>query len=403
MIVKIGHEPFDLGPGLKALPTLTNVLRLLEELGDRICFDEMRGRILCRDIEQHGHLPGGVWSDVHTIALLAVCEAHGLPASKATVQDAVVLHAKRHAFNPLSDWLEQCALAWDGVERVESALARYWGAVDDEASAAVSRVFLLSLAARGLRPGCKVDTCPIFIGEQGIFKSTALRTLAGGADWFADSPLPIGEKDAMQNIRGKWLWEIGENAGISQRDRNAVKAFLSASHDTFRASYGHFSEDAPRTCVFAVTTNDDEVLHDPTGGRRHLPVRVRRIDIQGLDRDREQLLGEAAYRVTVGEQHWPTAAEDAALKAVRADHQESDVWDDAITDWLDVKPAGFEFTLDELFMHAVHAELGRIDKSAQNRAAKVLSRLGWERGKQVREDGAVRRKWQRKAVTTVTT
>lgn len=403
MIEKIGHDPFELGPGLKALPTLTNVMRLLEEIGDRICFDEMRGRILCRDIEQHGHLPGGLWSDVHTIALVAVCEAHGLPVSKATVQDAVVLHAKRHALNPLRDWLEQCGLAWDGVERVDRALATYWGAADDAASAAVSRTFFLSLAARGLEPGCKVDTCPIFIGEQGIYKSTALRTLAGGADWFADSPLPIGDKDAMQNIRGKWLWEIGENAGISQRDRNAVKAFLSASHDTFRASYGHFSEDVPRTCVFAVTTNDDEVLHDPTGSRRHMPVRVTRIDLSGIERDREQLLGEAAFRVLEGEQHWPTKEEDAALKRVREDHQETDAWDDAIADWLEPKPADFRFALDDLFLHAVQVDRGRIDKSAQTRAAKALSRLGWERGPQKREDGERVRKWQRKTVTSVTT
>ena len=104
-----------------------------------------------------------------------------------------------------------------------------------------------------------------------------------------------------------------------------------------------------------------------------------------------------------GEQHWPTKEEDAALKLVREDHQETDAWDEAIANWLESKPADFRFALDELFLHAVPIDRGRIDKSAQTRAAKALSRLDWERGPQKREDGERVRKWQRKAVTSVTT
>ena len=69
-----------------------------------------------------------------------------------------------------------------------------------------------------------------------------------------------------------------------------------------------------RTCI-AFSTNDTDFLQDPTGSRRYWPVVVDpgAADIEGLRRDRDQLLAEALHRLTEGELHWPTPEEEARV------------------------------------------------------------------------------------------
>ncbi|TIR81311.1 MAG: DNA primase, partial [Mesorhizobium sp.] len=70
-------------------------------------------------------------------------------------------------------------LEWDGRPRVKSFANDYLGCVGDNYAPVVSERWLISSVARGLNPGCKVDTMPILEGPQGARKSTALRVLFG--------------------------------------------------------------------------------------------------------------------------------------------------------------------------------------------------------------------------------
>jgi predicted P-loop ATPase len=76
-------------------------------------------------------------------------------------------------------------LLWDEIPRIDDWLTAYLGADTSDYNRAVGRKWLISGVARVYKPGCKVDTCPIFEGGQGAFKSTGLRTLAGD-DFFSD-------------------------------------------------------------------------------------------------------------------------------------------------------------------------------------------------------------------------
>jgi virulence-associated protein E len=385
----------------RPLRTTLNVYRVVEHaLDGKVWRDTMRGRILCLGIDDSlGHFPEGPWRDVHTTALKMLCETLGLMTSTSAVHEAIESYADEHERNPWADHLLECAAKWDGVARVDMAMSTYWGAADTPATRAASRVFLLSIAARGLEPGVKVDTVPILIGEQGTYKSTSLRLLVGPGQ-FSDSPLAIGDKDALQNIRGKALWELSELASMMRKDENAMKAFLSAQEDTFRASYGRHSEDVPRTCIFAGTSNPADILRDPTGARRYMVVTCGRIDLAALERDREQILGEAAWRVCSGEQHWPTDAEARALADVASDHHDEDPWLEPIAAWLEQRSAfsGMRFANGETWLTdgappagpfeigdvfgergPVPIEIGRLSKGDQMRAANVLRRLDCEK------------------------
>lgn len=383
-------------------PTQLNVMRVLESAFDtRIRYETARGRIEVRGVDESlGRFPDGEWSDEHTTALVVLCDTHRLNVPRGLVGMGVRLHSRLHEYNLLSDGLMAMALAWDGVPRVDAAFSAYWGAPDNDASRAAARVFFLSLVARGLEPGTKVDTCPIFVGKQGSLKSSALEALVG-REWFADSPLPMGDAQAQgQAIQGKWLWEFQEHT-MGQRERDTYTSFLSQKTDRYRASYGEFVRDVPRTCTFVSTSNRWEVLNDPTGARRFVPVdlmRVKRIAIERIVQDRAQLLGEAAHRVIAGEAHWPTAAEDLALASVRERAQEHDAWEDTISEWLAKKDRTAGFALVDLFHHysgAIPTAEAQLTKQAQARAAAILTRLGWSRGERTRNDAGRVRLWRR--------
>lgn len=394
----------------RPLGTHVNAARVLEHVfAEKIYFDEHSGRVLCAGIPSDlGWFPDGQWTDIHTTAFVILCNQMRLQAGMQTAFEAVTHHARINGRNLLSDAVQAMALGWDGVPRVDRAMAVYWGAVDDAASTAVSRVFLLSLAARALDPGCKVDTCPVMRGTTGIRKSMSFEVLVGEA-WFSDSPLQIGSLDGMQVLRGKWLWELAENASAAVKDRNTVKAFLSSRADTYRASYGRFTETVPRQTCFVITTNDEEVLSDPTGARRFLPIVAGVLDVDGIRRDREQLLGEAAGRVLGGEQWWPTADEDAALAPARENATElcvrHDPWEEPIAAWLDKRRVPSEgallfggaadvtrwegghlppFALLDLIDEthgAVPMPLCQLTKATQMRMAGVLRALGCVRSR----------------------
>ena len=139
--------------------------------------------------------------------------------------------------------------------------------------------WLIGGVARIFQPGCKVDTCLILEGEQGLLKSTALRTLAGDA-FFTDDIADLGSKDSVMQTRGVLIIELAELDSMS-REVSRVKAFMSRQVDRIRPPYGRRVIEVPRECIFAGTTNKDTYLKDETGGRRFWPVKVGAVSVSG--------------------------------------------------------------------------------------------------------------------------
>jgi putative DNA primase/helicase len=213
--------------------------------------------------------------------------------------------------------------------------------------------------------------------------------LAGDA-WFADTALDFGNKDAAQNLPGKWIYEIGELQGFNRGDVTRIKAFISSQKDSFRPSYGRRTEDFPRGCVFVGTTNDEHYLTDTTGNRRYWPVSCGKVNIAALEHDRDQLWAEAVARYQAGERWWLEGAEEQLARAEQAEREAEDPWKAELEAFLTVTPLpAHGFAMGQLMGSAgsdsedaspgIYIPVERRTAATTQRIGRIMKQLGYER------------------------
>ncbi|WP_330114905.1 VapE domain-containing protein [Pseudomonas sp. JS3066] len=326
----------------------------------------------------------GEWSDLDDIqTAIWLAEQYNMRTKSLTVLEGVSVVARNNQFHPVRDYLN--GLKWDGKHRLSSWTVQYLGAralADDERYPGIAGLrWMVAAVARVMQPGVKADCVLIFEGLQGKGKSTALKILGG--EWFMDSPFQLGDKEAFQQIRGKWIIELGELDAFNKAESTKAKQFFSASVDTFRASYARRTVDVPRQCVFAGTTNQDEYLKDATGNRRYWPVFCEAVDVAGLTAARDQLWAEAVHLYNQGEPWWAQPDEAAMFEAEQDCRFATDAWEPVIVRYLETN-LDKQVTGDVLLSKALNLDAGHWGKPEQTRLGQVMHRIGWKRRRDTR-------------------
>lgn len=293
---------------------------------------------------------------------------------------AVEMCADENAYDPVETYL--AALAWDGVERLDSLLTKYFKSVPHSDMhglwlAAVGSKFMISAVARTLDPGCKADQVLVLSGPTGYFKSTGVMTLALGR--YHDTLQEFESKDAMMKLNEVWLVELEEMQAYRKSDVDACKSFVSRCVDKYRSPYGRNVANHPRRCVFMGTTEHYDFLNDDTN-RRFWPVQIsEKADLEKLEADRDQLWAEAVHRYKAGEP-WHIVDDVLSAESLRVQnaHARQDAWHDVIAEYLASRARGlYETSVSDLLTNALKIEIGRWTQSDQNRVARVLKKLGY--------------------------
>lgn len=255
------------------------------------------------------------------------CEFNPLPTH---LEAGVKRACEANSFHPIKDYLE--GLKWDGVPRLERWLVDYMQAKDIPFIREVGRIVLVASVARIYEPGVKFDYITVLESDEGYDKSKAISLIYGDENFDDQSILGMDPKQVEETLRGIWGLECAEIAGMRKGDMDKIKAQLSRRKDRVRRVWDKMVTSASRTAILWGTTNNQDYLRAQSGeNRRFFPVKVGRIDIPGLTRDRDQLWAEAmeqyqydARGFMLPEVLWPDA------RAERVSRTQHDPWADLL-------------------------------------------------------------------------
>ena len=335
-------------------------------------------------------------------------DKYGLKNGEKTM-DALNNVVHKHPANPVKEMLKKALDEWDGNKHVENLLPRFVGADKTEYNTAVMRLFMLGAVSRVFKPGCKFDYMMVLVGKQGKFKSSFLSLLAVNDAWCHDNFNSLEGDKAFEKLRGKWIVELAElQATKRTKDVEAIKAFITSRTDTYRAPYARRTEDHPRMCVLAGTSNPVDFLTDRTGNRRFLPVTCSLHEVENplehIEASRAEILqawGEIMDEFTRAGGRIPLILpKDLAETAQRMqeDYLEEDPDIGIIQKWLDKNPNINRVCAVQLWKEALKKEFAPYTRKDINAIHEIMKNniQGWvSGGKQLCGDYGIQRAYER--------
>jgi len=349
----------------------TNAMAVLENhpgLSGLVWYDEFLGRIMTT-----GAGGNREWADADDVRLTVSMQRDlGMTRIKVShVRAAVIGYAMAHVRNCAQDWIT--SHKWDGTERIAHFFPDAFGTPDSAYARAAGRNFWISMVARVMQPGCKVDTMVILEGGQGAGKSSVLKAIAG--EWFTVQHESITGKGFFEVLQGKMLVEIAEMDAFGKAEVTRVKQVVSTETDRYRESYGRYAKDHPRHSIFCGTTNVDDWNRDPTGARRFWPIPcVGKVDLDSVRRNRAHLFAEALAAFKSGASWWEMP--EAETVAEQDARREEDPWTQDVREWLsDIYRT--EVTVNDVLKDALGLRRVEMGKPQQMRVASILRSLQW--------------------------
>ena len=334
---------FNLNNSGKPVSSPQNVVLILEAFESKMTllgYNEFTGAVEKLDKTPWG-TPKGEWdSDDTSLFSVYIDKLFHFTPKKDYIEDAVLEVARRWIFNPVKERIE--SLDWDGVSRVQYFFHKLLGCEDSIYTREVSQMFLTGLIGRVYKPGIKFDNVPVLIGPQGIGKSTVARRLL--PDAFTDTPISFGKtQEDYRMLKYVCVVEIPELQGLKQSDINRIKAFLGASHDTYRELYKTHKRQL-RHNVFIATGNSKAFLGDFGVERRFYPFNCGENVVEEHPMDVSddyflQILAEARLLFYQYGIMFPSRTTSEKLEEIQFDFKEEDVERELINEFLDEFPA----------------------------------------------------------------
>lgn len=300
-------------------------------------------------------------------------------------------------YNPLIDFLEA-----NKERRPEGSIKALFNTIDSDTGIAGAEFFpeyKYHFGARWLVGmisaiyGVHSPLMLVLSGRvQGTGKTEWLRRLLPHdlQRYFADSKLDR-EKDDEILMTQKLIILDDEMGGKSKKEAKRLKELTSKQVFSLREPYGRNNVDLIRLAVLCGTSNDDEILNDPTGNRRIIPINVLGIDQAAYNRvDKTDVIMEA-YHLYKSGFTWELTRDDVRIlaentsgfKEISAEYELVNKFF-AVPEFQLPGGLGVEF-LSTTDIKAIIENATRQHLNT-NKLGQEMQRMGWER-KQIKRNG----------------
>ena len=159
------------------------------------------------------------------------------------------------------------------------------------------------------------NVSPLLVGPQGCRKSTFCRSLIPPAmrAYYTDSIDFSRKTDAELYLNRFALINIDEFDQISATQQGYLKHILQKPIVNMRKPYGNAVLEMRRYASFIATSNQKDLLTDPTGSRRFICIEVIGTIDTNKAIDYEQLYAQAMYELDHGERYWFDQSEEQIM------------------------------------------------------------------------------------------
>lgn len=290
-------------------------------------------------------------------------------------------------FNPIKDYIDRNRYR-NSTGNIEALISTIRTDTDG-ASTFIRRWCIGWIAAIDGHPVRSVLT---LVGGQNTGKTEWFRRLPPGAlkRYYAESKLDAGKDDEILMCQKLWVMD-DEMGGKSKQDEKKFKELTSKSTFTLRAPYGAHNEDYKRLAVLCGTSNDEQVLSDPTGNTRILPIKVSSINHEAYNAiDKDELFMECVRAYESGEPWQLTRDELATLNSLSAQFETTPYERELILQFFRPASSGGGYV-----EHLTSTQIKEVIEANTRQRIMAMKRFGAElvamfgQAKQVRKNGIV--------------
>lgn len=227
---------------------------------------------------------------------------------------------------PIDDYLYNLP-QWDGKDHIRR-LALTVTCTNGNWSNLFYKWFL-NMVAHWVKPNGKHanSVSPLLVGAQGCGKSTWCRNLIPPAlqEYYTDSFDLSSKRKAEMLLTRFALINIDEFDSIGVNQQAYLKHILQKATVNTAAPYQSSIRNYKRFASFIGTSNNFDLLTDPTGSRRFVCIAVEGDIDNSSPIDYEQLYAQALAAIQSGEQYWYTRSEEQEIMEANAPFQQEGV------------------------------------------------------------------------------
>ena len=297
-----------------------------EDIASYVKTFDLKKNLITRKIELNGRPIDD--SDLNSIFL----DSKGVfKESTKELITSIIFSNRVPSYNPLHEFFEEQLYEynndqWPNIQLLLSSIK-----TDTDNADYFIMIWLLSIVASAY--GHKSELVLVFCGEkQGTGKTHWFRYLLPKPIryLYAESKMDAGKDDEIL-MCGKLIINDDEYGGKSKREEKRMKELTSKEFINVREPYGRVSTDLKRLAVFCGTSNETQILSDPTGNRRIMPIHILDIDHDLYNQcDKEGLWRELFCMFQMGANYKLLGEDIAKLNAATESYKLSTPEDDLI-------------------------------------------------------------------------